>query len=203
MDKFVVFQVDISVISAIMLLMNRMEAGGALILTLLSALLFIRSSHGVTGKGAVKMDRTSISTPAFAHNGAIPPKYTCDDKDINPPLVISGIPAGAKSLALIVDDPDAPRGTWVHWVLWNIGPATTDVKEDSVPKGAVQGINDFGRHAYGGPCPPSGTHRYFFKLYTLDTLLNLGPDSRKADLEKAMQGHIISEAQVVGLYKRR
>lgn len=144
-----------------------------------------------------------ISSTVFENNGGIPVKFTCDGMDINPPLVIHGVPAGAKSLALIVDDPDAPRGMWVHWVVWNIDPKTTEIREDSVPKGGVQGMNDFRKKDYGGPCPPSGTHRYYFKLYALDTQLNLGVNSEKADLEKAMQGHIISQAQIMGTYKRK
>lgn len=116
--------------------------------------------------------------------------------------MIEDVPDGAKSLALIVDDPDAPAGTWVHWVLWNIDPKLKEIKADSVPSKSVQGKNDFGKNNYGGPCPPSGTHRYFFKLYTLDTLLNLSPDLTKYDLEKAIKGHVLSEGQIVGLYKR-
>ncbi len=149
------------------------------------------------------MEKLTISSPAFGHNGNIPSKYTCDGKDLNPPLAIRNVPPGAKSLVLIVDDPDAPAGTWVHWLLWNIAPDAAEIREDSVPKGAIQGINDFRKHAYGGPCPPSGTHRYFFKLYALDGLLNIGPNSQKAELEKAMQGHILSQTEIIGLYKRK
>ena len=149
------------------------------------------------------MSELTISSPAFGHNGSIPAKYTCDGKDINPPLAIGNVVPGTKSLALVVDDPDAPVGTWVHWVLWNIDPNTTEIREDSVPKGAIQGINDFRKHNYGGPCPPSGTHRYFFKIYALDTLLNPAPNSGKAEIEKKMQGHILAQAEIVGLYKRK
>ena len=144
-----------------------------------------------------------ISTPAFANNDMIPEKYTCDGPDINPPIRIDNVPPGAKSLALIVDDPDAPRGLWVHWLAWNISPDVAEVRENSVPQGAVQGMNDFRKHTYGGPCPPSGTHRYYFKLYALDTLLGIGDRSAKPDLEKAMKGHIIAEAQLMGRYGRR
>ena len=144
-----------------------------------------------------------ISSPVFENNGSIPPKYTCDDRDVNPPLLIQGVPVNAKSLALIVDDPDAPRGMWVHWVVWNIDPKITEIREDSVPKGAVQGINDFRRYKYGGPCPPSGTHRYYFKLYALDIPLNLGINSEKEDLVDAMKGHIISQTQIIGTYKKK
>ena len=149
------------------------------------------------------MDALRISSSAFENNGQIPEKYTCDGIDVNPPLKIGNVPAGARSLALIVDDPDAPRGIWVHWVVWNIDPKTIEIGEDTVPKDSVQGINDFEKRDYGGPCPPSGTHRYFFKLYALDALLNFSSDAGKAGLEKAMKEHIIAETQIVGLYKRK
>lgn len=154
-------------------------------------------------KEVVGMGELKISSPVFEHNGYIPQKYTCDERDVNPPLVIENIPSEAKSLALIVDDPDAPMGTWVHWVVWNIGPETKEIKEDSVPEGAKQGVNDFRKHEYGGPCPPSGVHRYFLKLYALDTLLDLSQNARKSDLEKAMKGHILSKTEIIGLYKRK
>jgi len=143
-----------------------------------------------------------ITSPAFQNTGHIPKQYTCDGKDINPPLMIANVPQGTKSIALICDDPDA-SGTWVHWVLWNIDPNVEEIKEDTIPKGAVEGMNDFGRHRYGGPCPPLGTHRYFFKVYALDTVLDIGPNSQKAALEQAMKGHILGEGQLVGLYKQR
>ncbi len=149
------------------------------------------------------MDTMKISSIAFAQNGHIPAKYTCDGADINPPLKIEHVPAGAKSLALIVDDPDAPAGTWVHWVVWNINPSIQEIQEDSVPRGASQGLTDFRRQAYGGPCPPSGTHRYFFKLYALDSLLTPGPRATKTALENTMKGHILAQAELVGLYARK
>jgi Raf kinase inhibitor-like YbhB/YbcL family protein len=149
------------------------------------------------------MDALKITSPAFQNNGNIPGTYTCDGSDINPALMIENCPQGAKSIALVCDDPDAPMGTWVHWVLWNITPNTKEIKENTVPTGAVQGINDFKKHTYGGPCPPSGTHRYFFKVYALDTMLTISPNSTKADLEKAMKGHILTQGQLVGLYKRK
>jgi Raf kinase inhibitor-like YbhB/YbcL family protein len=173
-----------------------------LVLALLAASLSVYP-FTAAGKEAKMTESFRISSNAFENNGGIPLKFTCDGMDINPPLAIQGVPAGAKSLALIVDDPDAPRGMWVHWVVWNIDPKITDIREDSVPKGALQGMNDFRKHDYGGPCPPSGTHRYFFKLYALDTQLNIGPNSEKTSLEKAMQGHIISQAQIMGTYKRK
>jgi len=155
--------------------------------------------------GGATMD---IKSPAFAPGALIPPKYTCDGADLSPPVSFSGAPAGTKSLALIADDPDAPMGTWVHWVVWNI-PAGTRSLEEGVPKketvadGARQGTNDFRRIGYGGPCPPSGTHRYFFRLYALDAALNLPATATKQDLEKAMQEHILAQAELMGKYTRR
>ncbi len=147
-------------------------------------------------------EEMKITSPAFGNMQEMPEKYGCKGANVNPALAIEGIPKNAKSLALIVDDPDAPAGTWVHWVVWNI-PITSEIKENSVPSGAVQGKNDFGKNSYGGPCPPSGTHRYFFKLYALDTLLNLREGASKKDLENAMKDHIIAEAKLVGLYGRK
>jgi Raf kinase inhibitor-like YbhB/YbcL family protein len=164
--------------------------------------LFIALMLTLLGSLYGKEAQMKISSSAFGHNGQIPTKYTCDGSDINPPLRFEGVPADAKSLALIVDDPDAPAGTWVHWVVWSIYPRSTEIRENSVPAGALQGKNDFNKRAYGGPCPPSGTHRYFFKLYALDTTLNIGANTTKATLESAMKGHILAEAQLIGLYKR-
>lgn len=148
-----------------------------------------------------------ITSAAFQHNGNMPSKYTCDGENINPPLSINDVPTAAKSLVLIVDDPDAPMGIWVHWTVWNIDPATTEIAENSVPKGidgsAVEGTTSFGERGYGGPCPPSGTHRYFFKLYALDTLLDLPSSAKAGDIEKAASGHILDKAELMGLYKRQ
>ena len=152
---------------------------------------------------AQDMGTLKLSSPAFKHNDTIPSKYTCDDADINPPLVIENVPLGAKSIALIVDDPDAPAGNWVHWVVWNIDPTTIEIRENTVPSGALQGINDFRKHDYGGPCPPSGTHRYFFKLYALDMMLSLGPKANKAELERVIKGHIVAQCELIGLYRRK
>lgn len=140
-----------------------------------------------------------ITSPEFEHNAMIPSQFTCDGEDINPPLIIEDIPPETKSLALIVDDPDAPMGTWVHWVVYDI-PVTNQIQEDSIP--GKQGMNDFRKKDYGGPCPPSGTHRYFFKLYALDQELNLEEGLSKKDLEDAMEGHILAQAELIGLYKR-
>jgi len=146
------------------------------------------------------MKELKITSPAFQHNDVIPAKCTGDGKDINPALQIEGIPEGTQSLALVVDDPDAPMGTWDHWVVWNI-PPSNQIKENSVP--GTEGMNSFRKHSYGGPCPPSGTHRYFFKVYALDTKLTLNPSSNKRDLEKAMQGHILAKGEIVGKYSRK
>jgi Raf kinase inhibitor-like YbhB/YbcL family protein len=140
-----------------------------------------------------------ITSMAFKAHQSIPVKYTCQGKDINPPIDIDGIPEKALSLALIVDDPDAPGKTWIHWVVWNI-PITHHIKEDNVP--GEQGWNDFKRIAWGGPCPPSGTHRYFFKVYALDTLLELSATTTKKDLELAMGEHILAYGELIGLYKK-
>jgi Raf kinase inhibitor-like YbhB/YbcL family protein len=152
---------------------------------------------------ATTMETIKLTSPAFKQREHIPSKYTCDGTDVNPPLMVENIPPKAKSLALIVDDADAPRGRWVHWIVWNIDPGTREIKEKSVPAGATQGMNDFGNRDYGGPCPPSGTHRYFFKLYALDTALTLGPNTTKAALEIAMKEHILAEAELIGLYERK
>ncbi|RII28978.1 MAG: YbhB/YbcL family Raf kinase inhibitor-like protein [Geobacter sp.] len=156
-----------------------------------------------SGKEVRKMNSLQLNSSAFANGGAIPSRYTCDGDDSNPPLVIDRVPMGTKSLALIMDDPDAPVGLWVHWVVWNIPPQTRQIGEKSLPAGALQGRNSWGRTSYGGPCPPSGTHRYFFKLYALDTILTLGAGSTKTDLEKAMEGHVIGKGELMGTYKRR
>ncbi|PYL81560.1 MAG: YbhB/YbcL family Raf kinase inhibitor-like protein [Verrucomicrobia bacterium] len=128
----------------------------------------------------------SITSPAFQGGGDIPAKFTCNGTNVSPGLQISGVPNEAKSLVLIVDDPDAPRGLFTHWIVWNIDPKTTQVAENSAPAGAVQGTSDFGKRNYGGPCPPSGTHRYFFKIFALDTKLDLKPSARRAELDAAI-----------------
>lgn len=142
-----------------------------------------------------------ITSPAFENNGNVPAKYTCDGENINPPLVFSEIPAAAQSLVLIVDDPDSPSGTWVHWTIWNIDPKVTGIAENSIPTGTTQGTTNFGKEGYGGPCPASGIHHYHFKLYALDTKLYL-PGVRADSLEKAMVGHTLDQAELIGLYTR-
>lgn len=159
------------------------------------AVMFIAAPLSVYGG-----DTMHISSPAFTHNQSIPPRYTCQGEDVNPPLAIAGVPAAARSLVLIMDDPDAPGKTWDHWIVYKIPVNTTAIAENIVP--GIQGTNSWGRQDYGGPCPPSGTHRYFFKLYALDTGLDLLAGLSKKKVEEAMQGHIVSSAELVGLYKK-
>ena len=152
-----------------------------------------------------------ITSGAFPHEGAIPRSYTCDGKDVSPPLSWTGVPFNAKSVVLVVDDPDAPdprapKMTWVHWILYDL-PAGAGVLEEgvaasSLPKGTRQGLNDWKRTGYGGPCPPVGRHRYFFKLYALDTLLGDLGRADKAALEKAMRGRVVAHAELIGTYER-
>jgi hypothetical protein len=142
----------------------------------------------------------SIKSPAFEHGKLIPKKYTCDGQDINPPLTIEGVPKEAKTLVLAVDDPDAPSGTWDHWIVWNVPASTSKIAENSVP--GKEGVNSARQPSYMGPCPPGGTHRYFFKVYALDTELSLGAGSKKKDVEKAMQGHVLAKGELMGLYRR-
>jgi len=153
----------------------------------------------------------TIVSPAFTHNGGIPRRYTCDGDDLSPPLAWSGMPKITRSLVLILEDPDAPdpaapTRTWVHWVLYNIPPDATELPEgvarQALPKGTRQGLNDWKRAGYGGPCPPIGRHRYFHKLSALDILLPDLNTPSKETLEKAMQGHIVAQAQLVGVYQR-
>lgn len=146
------------------------------------------------------MKKMLVKSPAFENNKLIPAKYTCDGADVNPLLTIEGVPDETKGLALIVDDPDAPMGTFDHWIVWNIPPDTREIGENTIP--GTEGISSYRKHAYGGPCPPYGTHRYFFKVYALDVELDLKTNSTKKDVEKAMKGHILAEGVLVGLYRR-
>lgn len=142
-----------------------------------------------------------LTSSAFKHGKTIPKKYTCQGKDISPPLKIQDIPADAKSLALIVDDPDAPSGLWKHWLVHSIDTSTTEIKENAVPDGAYQVINDFGKKEYGGPCPPSGTHRYFFKLFALD--VDHLENATKKNFYQLIDDHKIEEAELMGNYKKK
>jgi len=161
-----------------------------------------------TGRKEVEAMALQIESSAFEDGATIPKKYTCDGDDRSPALSWTGVPDGTKSFALICDDPDAPMGTWVHWVLWDLPPDTVSLLEgvpadSQLAVGAKQGLNSWPRVGYGGPCPPPGKpHRYYFKLYALDAELNLPSSTNKAALEKAMKGHILAEAQVMGKYGR-
>jgi Raf kinase inhibitor-like YbhB/YbcL family protein len=170
-----------------------------------------RAPAANTGTGVDPMALT-LTSPAFKDNGEIPSQYTCEGPDKAPALSWSGVPQGTKSLALIVDDPDAPdpkapRMVFVHWVLYNIPPEATGMPEgvvrEGLPKGTREGATDFGKTGYGGPCPPIGRHRYFFKLYALDTVLSDLGHANKAAVEKAMHGHVLGQTQLVGTYQKK
>jgi Raf kinase inhibitor-like YbhB/YbcL family protein len=160
----------------------------------------IFSQRAIIYKKEAKM---RIKSPAFEDMDRMPERYTCDGQNVNPPLWTEDVPASAKSLALVLEDPDAPRGTFTHWVVWNIPPETREIQMGMLPEGAKQGVNDFKRSQYGGPCPPSGTHRYVFKLFALNSKLDLKGNAKKADLERAMKGHILAEAQLIALYGKK
>jgi Raf kinase inhibitor-like YbhB/YbcL family protein len=159
--------------------------------------IILATGYVATAEGG---DVMKLKSPEFKNNEYIPKRFTCSGENVNPALIIESTPTDTKSLALIFDDPDAPMGTWVHWVVFNI-PVISRIEEDSVP--GKQGINNFGRLNYGGPCPPFGTHRYFFKVYALDAELNLEEGITKTELEKAMTGHILAKAELIGLYKKQ
>jgi Raf kinase inhibitor-like YbhB/YbcL family protein len=165
---------------------------------------FILSPNLDAGGNGMKL---KVTSSAFSEGGMIPRQYTCDGPDISPELSWEGVPEGTRSLALICDDPDAPAGTWVHWVLFNIpagekGLPAEIASKAALSNGSLQGTNDFGRLGYGGPCPPRGTHRYYFKLYALDIVLPLNAGAKKAQVEAAMAGHILAQVQLMGKYKR-
>lgn len=143
-----------------------------------------------------------ILSTAFGNNQDIPGKYTCQGENINPPLLFDGVPVNTRSLALIMDDPDAPMGTFVHWVIFNIDPKILSIAENSYPSGSIQGKNSASSNRYVSPCPPSGTHRYFFKLYALDIILDLTSNADKKELENAIKTHILDEARLIGFYKK-
>lgn len=144
----------------------------------------------------------TITSDVFQSNEIIPKKYTCDGEDISPPLHFENIPPETKTLVLIVNDPDAPRGDWVHWTVFNIDPSTTDIAENSAPPEAVEGTTDLGHPGYGGPCPPSGRHRYHFRVFALDCALDLDESATKDDIEGAMTSHILDQAALIGMYQR-
>jgi len=161
------------------------------------AMLFVANTSFAAGSG-----RMTIASSAFQQSGNIPSKFTCDGSNASPPLQISGVPSEAKSLVLIADDPDAPNGLFTHWLVWNIPSRTNSIAEGSAPKG-VHGTNDFGKSGYGGPCPPSGTHRYYFRVFALDRELALPSGAKRSQLEAAMKGHVIAKGELVGRYAKK
>lgn len=183
----------------------------AIILAAVSILLFCSckdSEQADSGAVGDKKMEIKITSPAFEDGGLIPAKYTCDGADISPPLRWDAVPEGTRSIALICDDPDAPMGTFVHWVLFDLPAETRELAEklpddETLPNGSRQGITDFGKTGYGGPCPPSGTHRYFFKIYALDKKIDVVAIADKDHLLKAIEGHIIGQGQLIGKYKRQ
>jgi Raf kinase inhibitor-like YbhB/YbcL family protein len=149
--------------------------------------------------GGAKM---KITSSAFQEGASIPSKFSCDGSNTSPPLQIAEVPSGAKSLVLIVDDPDAPSGLFTHWAVWNVSPQINAIAEGSAPKG-VRGTNDFGKSGYGGPCPPSGTHRYYFKIFALDRELDLPFGAKRGQLDEAMKGHVVAQGELMGRYSRK
>lgn len=178
-----------------------------LLLCAIPAMALVHCAGGGSKEGELRMT-LELTSPAFEDGETIPSKFSCDGIDVSPRLEWSSVPEGTKSLALICDDPDAPMGTWVHWVLYGLPADTTSLPEgvpadEAIEDVALQGKNDFKRIGYGGPCPPPGKpHRYFFKLYALDTELDLKPGAKKKDLEKAMKGHVLAQGQLMGRYQR-
>jgi Raf kinase inhibitor-like YbhB/YbcL family protein len=171
--------------------MQKAIIAGALAIVLVAVVSF--------AAGGAKM---KVTSSAFQDGGNIPSKFTCDGADSSPPLQIAEVPSGAKSLAFIVDDPDAPSGLFTHWMVWNIPPQTGTVGEGSAPKG-VHGTNDFGKSGYGGPCPPSGSHRYYFKIFALDRELDLPAGAKRGQLDAAIKGHVVAQGELMGRYSRK
>ena len=176
----------------------------AFITIIILILVFFTFYNGFNGK--TNEANMKLKSSAFANGGEIPSKYTCDGENINPPLEISGVPKNAVSLILIVDDPDAikPAGkVWDHWIVWNIAPDVKNIDEDSIPENAIQGLTSSNKNVYGGPCPPDGQHRYFFKLYALDTFLDIPDSSTKKEVLDFINIHILEEAELIGVYERQ
>ena len=171
--------------------MRKLITSGAVVILLAASATF--------GAGGAKM---KITSSAFQEGGNIPSKFTCDGSDTSPPLQITGVPSEAKTLVLIADDPDAPSGLFTHWLVWNIPPQNNSIAEGGAAKG-VQGTNDFGKSGYGGPCPPSGAHRYAFKVFALDRELDLRSSAKRSQLDAAMKGHIIAQGELIGRYTRK
>lgn len=166
---------------------------------LAAASVILAASIASFAAGGAKM---KVTSSAFQGGANIPSKFSCDGANSSPPLQISDVPSEAKSLVLIVDDPDAPSGLFTHWAVWNISPQTSTIAEGSVPKG-VQGTNDFGKSGYGGPCPPSGTHRYYFKIFALDRELDLPFGAKRSQLDAAIKEHVIAQGELMGRYSRK
>ena len=160
--------------------------------------LFIAATALFAAGGA----KIKITSPAFQEGGNIPAKFTCDGGNVTPPLQITGVPSQAKSLVLIADDPDAPSGVFTHWLVWNISPQTNAIGEASAPKG-VHGINDFGKTGYGAPCPPSGAHRYYFRVFALDRELDLPSGAKRRQVDAAIKGHVLAQGELMGRYARK
>ena len=158
--------------------------------------LFAGSLFSLALPAAIEAQIT-VHSSAFSSGGKIPAQFTCKGENKNPPLRFQGVPKEAKSLALIVEDPDAPGGRFTHWMAWNIAPTTTEIAEKSVPRGASEGTNDFGQTGYGGPCPPSGTHRYYFRILAVDQKLELKPGARRSDLERALGKHVLAIGELM------
>ena len=153
---------------------------------------------GFVSVSAAPQATLSVSSPAFQNGGSIPAEFSCKGGNVSPPLRIANVPANAKQLAIAVSDPDAPSGTFTHWLVWNINPKTTDISAKTVPAGAAQGTNDFGEVGYGGPCPPSGTHRYYFRVFALDTELQLQAGAKAREFEKSITDHVIARGELMG-----
>jgi hypothetical protein len=168
----------------------------AIIISVVAVTLGMLTSFAIGGTNM------KITSSAFQQGGNIPSKYTCDGADTSPALQIADIPASAKSLVLIVDDPDAPTGLFTHWIAWNISAKTGAIAEGSTPQG-VQGTNDFGKSGYGGPCPPPGTHRYYFKILALDRELDLPRGSKRTQLDAAVKGHVVAQGELMGRYSKQ
>lgn len=153
-------------------------------------------------EGKPETHSLSVSSSAYAEGGMIPSRYTEDGDDIHPPISISLPPEGCRSIALIMEDPDAPMGTWVHWIAWQLPPDIGEIPEGKTPGEAVEGMNSWGRREYGGPAPPSGTHRYYLDVYALDSRLDLPPTANAAELRKAIKGHVLATGRLMGRYRR-
>ncbi len=177
-----------------------------ILLIVSSLFIFLGLKSRQTKNNPEKTEREEImkvTSPVFTQEEQMPEDYTCDGENVNPPLNIVNLPAGTQSLAIIVDDPDAPGGDFSHWLVWNINPQTKEIMEDSVPENAVVGTNDFKKMEYDGPCPPSGTHRYVFKVLALGTKLELGEGATREELDEAMDEHVLDSAELIGLYSHK